>query len=114
MSQILPPGTRMKSKIPINHNAFLTGENGAVWATYDPRQAEILHNALLAQDIGNVISELEINGSHIYLLTISDESEISEAMDFIWRGEGGLRLKPDWTYGHDEPNASFEAWVNGY
>ena len=48
------------------------------------------------------------------LLNITNDSDIIDAIDFIWRSKTGLRLKPDWTYSEDEKNKSFEQWLSGH
>ena len=42
-----------------------------------------------------------------------DESDISEAINFVWKSDTGLRLKPDWSYPEGELNKSFEQWLSG-
>ena len=92
---------------------LVSGEYGIVWASWDLRQAEVLHNALLAQNITSAIGEVELDEGFLLLIIIDNQKHIAEALDFIWRKEAGLRLKPDWTYPAGEPNRSFEKWLNG-
>jgi hypothetical protein len=109
----LPAGIPVSINISLDESTLLSGEYGIVWATWDRRQAEILSNALLAQNITSVIGKIELEEGMLLLIKIGNDSDIGEAMDFIWRKESGLRLKPDWTYTDGEPNKSFEKWLNG-
>ena len=109
----LPPGTPIDIDISLNEHTLVSGEYGIVWATYDQRQAEVLSNALLAQNITSVIGKIELDEGNLLLLKIDNGKDTSDAIDFIWRKEGGLRLKPDWTYPEGETNKSFEKWLNG-
>jgi len=107
----LPPGTPVNIEISLDEQTLLSGEYGIVWATYDTRQAEVLSNALLAQSISSVIGKIELDKATLLLIRIVNEKDICEAMDFIWRKDSGLRLKPDWTHAEGESNRSFEQWV---
>lgn len=109
----LPPGTPVDIDISINEHTLVSGEHGIVWATWDLRQAEVLSNALLAQSITSDIRKVELEDQILLLIKIHHTSDIADAMDFIWRNEGGLRLKPDWSYADGESNKSFEKWLNG-
>lgn len=109
----VPPGTPFDIEISINEHTLLSGEYSIVWATYDQRQAEVIINALLAQDIASVTGKIELEKGDLLLIRIDNEIDIGEAMDFIWRKEDGLRLKPDWSYADGAPNKSFEKWLNG-
>ena len=109
----LPQGTPIDIDISIDEQTLISGEYGIVWATYDLRQAEVLQNALLAQKITAVMGKIELDQAVLLLIIIDNREDTIEAMDFIWRKEDGLRLKPDWTYPDGEPNRSFEKWVNG-
>lgn len=109
----LPRGTPLDIDVSLDENSLLSGEYGIVWATRDQRQAEVIYNALLAQNITTLIGKIELDQGCLLLLKIDNNRDIGEAMDFIWRKEGGLRLKPDWTYADGEPNKSFEKWLNG-
>lgn len=109
----LPPGTPLEFDISLDEDTLLSGKYGIVWATYNLHQAEVLSNALLAQNISSVIGIIELDESNLLLLKIVNPKDRNEAMDFIWRKEGGLRLKPDWSYAEGEPNKSFEKWING-
>jgi hypothetical protein len=109
----LPSGTPMDIGISLDEHTLLSGEYGIVWGTFDFRQAEVITNALLAQSISSVISKIELEQGVLLLIIIDYEKDIGEAMDFIWRKVGGLRLTPDWNYADGESNKSFEKWLNG-
>ena len=106
-------GTPVDIDISIDEQTLMSGEYGIVWATWDLRQAEVIFNALLAQNIASSIGRIELNDSTLLLTKINNKEDTGEAMDFIWRKETGLRLKPDWSYPVGEPNRSFEKWLNG-
>lgn len=118
LSDITPPqipaGTNIEFSISFDENIFISGLNGIVWATYDIRQAEIIQSALIAQQIGAEINEIELGSKKILLIKISNDKDKDEAIDFVWRSKNGLRLKPDWSYPQGEPNKSFEQWLNGH
>jgi hypothetical protein len=109
----LPPGTPLDIVVTLDEKVILSGSHGIVWGTYNQRQAEVLSNALLAQNITSVTVKIELEEGNLLLIRIDNEKDIGEAMDFIWRMKDGLRLKPDWTYPAGEPNESFEKWLNG-
>ena len=109
----LPPGTPLEIDIFLDEHTLLSGEYGIVWATYDLRQGEVIFNALLAQNIASVLGKIELDEGNLLLIIIDNKKDIGEAMDFIWRKEDGLRLKPDWSYPNGKPNKSFEDWLNG-
>lgn len=110
----LPFGTLIELNISFDENDFLSGKNGIVWATYDLRQAEIIQNTLLAQNIYSEIKNINLGNENVFLLKIASESDISDSIDFIWRNNSGLRLKPDWNYPKGEINKSFEQWLSGH
>ncbi|NCS88760.1 MAG: hypothetical protein AUK34_02305 [Ignavibacteria bacterium CG2_30_36_16] len=110
----LPLGTKIEIAIEFDTNDFLSGENRIVWATYEMRQAEIIGNSLFAQNISSEIEKTKIGSSEIYLIRLNKDDDINEAINFIWKSESGLRLKPDWSYPKLEKNKSFESWLNGY
>ncbi len=110
----LPSGTIIDLSLSFDENTFLSGINGIVWATHDQRQSEIIHNTLLAQQINSEINMIELGSQIIFLTKISNSKDINEAIDFIWKSNVGLRLKPDWTYSAGESNKSFELWLNGH
>lgn len=109
----LPSGTPLNIDVSLDVHSLLSGEYGIVWATWDARQADVLHNTLLAQNITAVIRRIEMEEGSLLLMVIENRKDIGEAQDFIWRKKTGLRLKPDWSYPVGEANQSFEKWVNG-
>ena len=109
----LPAGMPLDISISLDEQTLLSGEYGIVWATLDQRQAEVIFNALLAQNIASSIGNIELDDSTLLLTKVNNMEDTGEAIDFIWRKETGLRLKPDWSYPVGEPNRSFEKWLNG-
>ena len=107
----LPFGTGVRLRIEYNEIDFKSGSNGIVWATYNKDQAETIQGALEAHKIDLQILEKKLEGSLLFLIKISDREKTGEAIDFIWKGEDGLKLKPDWYYPIDKPNESFERWT---
>ena len=110
----LPFGTLVELNISFDENDFLSGNNGIVWATYDLRQAEIIQNTLLAQNIYSEIKKNFLGNEEMFLIKIASKSDITDSIDFIWRNNTGLRLKPDWIYPRGEINKSFEQWLSGH
>ncbi len=110
---IIPFGSKIKLNISIDESIFLEGTDGVVWATYDSRQAEIIQSALVAQQINSEIKNIRINEEELFMLKISSDSDVDDAIDFIWRNSSGLRLIPDWDYADGESNKSFEQWLSG-
>lgn len=115
----LPSGSVIDLSISFDENNFLSGTDGIVWATYDSRQAEIIQNTLLAQHINCEVKwigfepELKLELRSMFLIIITNEKDIKFVIDFIWKTDSGLRLKPDWSYPKGETNKSFEQWLNG-
>jgi hypothetical protein len=109
----IPAGTPLAIDISLDKHTILSGEYGIVWATWDQRQAEVIFNALLAQNIASSIGKIMLDESTLLLIKVIDKEDTGEAIDFIWRKGSGLRLKPDWSYPFGEPNKSFEKWLNG-
>jgi hypothetical protein len=109
----LPGGTGVELFISFDENIFLSGINGIVWATYDKRQAEIIHNTLLVQNFESEIIRIDLGKESILTIKIIHTKDINDVIDFIWKSHGGLRLKPDWTYPDKESNKSFEQWLSG-
>ncbi len=110
----LPSGSSIDLSISCDENNFLSGLNRIVWATYDLRQAEIIQSTLVAQHINCEIQTISIQNENMFLISITNENETMDAIDFIWKSNDGLRLKPDWSYPQGEPNKSFEQWLNGH
>lgn len=108
----LPSGTSITLEMTLDENEFLSGKNGIVWATYDSRQAEIIQSTLLAQHINCEINKLSLNNEILFLMIITNKIEVQNAIDFIWKNNAGLRLKPDWHYGRGEINKSLELWLS--
>jgi hypothetical protein len=109
----IPPMTEIEITIAFKENEMLNGHNGIVWATYDFRQADIIRSTLLAQQIESEIKSINFLSNQLNVIRIINDKDIPEAMDFIWRGSGGLCLTPDWSYVEGEPNKSFEQWLGG-
>ena len=109
----VPYGTKINLCIKYEEIDFLNGTSGIVWATYNYAQADTIKNALFIQNIFGEIKESKLVNTVLYNLHISNGKEISRAIDFIWRDDNGLRLKPDWHYRKDEINTSFTKWLNG-
>ena len=111
---LLPFGSKVELVISFDESDFLSGKDGIVWATYDSRQAEIIQNTLLAQNINCEIKKIEMDSKDMFLIEIANERDTKVAIDFIWEDNNGLRLKPDWSYPQGETNRSFEQWLNGH
>lgn len=110
----IPIGSSIEITIAFDENEFISGKSGIVWATYDLRQAEIIRNALLALQINTeIIKKIHSPDSEVYLMKATNENEIEDAVNFIWKSDSGLRLKPDWTYPDGTVNISFEQWLSG-
>ena len=109
----IPFGSKLELIITFNEKDFLSGTNGFVWATYYLRQAEIIKETLLAQNIGSEIKSDKLGNIMLYVIKILSKNEIEDAKNFIWKGNSGLRLKPDWNYKSGEINQSFEQWLSG-
>ena len=110
----IPFGSNVELSIEFDENNFLSGKDNIVWATYDLRQGEIIQNTLLAQNINSETIRISIGGIQLILIRITNQSDINDAMDFIWKTKNGLRLKPDWSYSEGEKNKSFELWLSGH
>ena len=110
----LPVGTSIEFLISFDEYEFLSGKDGIVWATYDPRQAEVVQNTLLAQNINCEIKRIQMDNRNMFLIKITNRRDTEMAIEFIWKGNNGLRLKPDWSYPQGETNKSFELWLSGH
>ena len=111
---LLPFGSKVELVISFDESDFLSGKDGIVWATYDSRQAEVIQNTLLAQNINCEIKKIKMESIYMFLIAITNERDTKLAIDFIWEDNNGLRLKPDWSYPQGETNRSFEQWLNGH
>jgi hypothetical protein len=109
----LPDNSNIELTITFDESDFLSGKNGIVWATYNLRQVEVIHSALLAQHLSSQVKNIGFGNEDMFLINITSDSDVNDAIDFIWRSDSGLRLKPDWTYPDNEANKSFEVWLNG-
>lgn len=109
----IPFGSSIEVSIAFDENDFLSGKDGIVWASYDQRQVEIIKNALLAQNVNAELKEKNLGKLKIFLLQIDNLNDLNDAVDFIWKSNKGLRLKPDWSYPQGETNKSFELWLSG-
>jgi hypothetical protein len=110
---LIPFGTKIEISLTYYDADFQNGSNGIVWATYSRLQIEIIMNALLAQNIFSGIKVSNLEDKTLYLILIENLAEIEKAIDFIWRDEAGLRLKPDWYYPTNKENTSFNKWLSG-
>lgn len=90
---------------------YLSGKDGIVWATYRQRQSQIIHNALLAQDIHSEISKNSVENNDLFLIKVTNKADVQNALNFIWKSNSGLRLIPDWHYPPGTSNTSFEHWL---
>ena len=107
----IPFGSGVEIIVKYEEVDYLSGLNGIVWATYNADQAETIKGALQAHKINSEIIEKKLEGSLLILIKLSDRNKTDEAIDFIWRREDGLNLKPDWYFPADNPNESFEKWT---
>ena len=110
----IPLGSNVELSVSFDENEFISGKNGIVWATYDLRQAEVIKEALLSLKVNAVIQNRPSTIQTVYLLKVTDENDIRESIDFIWKSKSGLRLQPDWNYPKGGKNKSFEQWLSGY
>jgi len=109
---LIPFGTKIEISLTYNDADFLKGSKGVVWATHNQLQVETIKNALLVQNILSEIRTTDLDGKCLYLIFIENLAEIEKAIDFIWREEGGLRLKLDWYYSVNKENKSFNKWLS--
>jgi hypothetical protein len=68
----------------------------------------------MAQNINCEIIHEVLTDVLIFFIKINSESDIKDAINFIWKTNSGLRLKPDWHYNRGEQNLSFELWLSGH
>ena len=85
----LPAGTSVELLISCDENIFLSGLNKIVWATYDLRQAEIIQSTLVAQHINCEVKTNPIKTGNMFLISITNENETMDAIDFIWKSKDG-------------------------
>ena len=110
----IPYGSEIEISIAFDENDFLSGNDGIIWASYDQRQVDIIKNALLAQNVNTELKVKTLGKLKIFLLQINNHKDLNDAVDFIWKSNKGLRLKPDWSYPQGESNKSFEQWLSGH
>jgi hypothetical protein len=109
----VPYGTEMEVTIVLDAPDFLHGSDGAIWATYDREQAEIVLGALQSQQIAAELREILLQDNRLYVLHVRDPAKAEAAMDFVWRDASGLQLQPDWCYPAGAANESFLRWTEG-
>ncbi len=107
----LPPSIKVVLTLSFRENELLLGNGGFVWATRSITQAEVIQSTLLAQHIHTEIKKIA-GEKQLFALRVLNESDIEDAIDFIWQSRDGLRLKPDWVYPEGEKNTSFEQWLD--
>jgi hypothetical protein len=107
----LPPSVKVELTLSFKENDLLLGRDGMVWATLDLQQAEVIQSSLLAQHINSEIKTIKLLKKKLFIIRIINQNDINEAIEFIWQGKSGLRLKPDWVYPEGEKNKSFEQWL---
>lgn len=107
------PSNSRESPVSFDDKNSLSGKDGLVWATFDARQAEIIQNALLAQNIHSEIKKYSVKDTRLILVFVTNQTDVNPAIDFIWRSKSGLQLSTDWSYPAGEINKSFEHWLSG-
>ena len=60
------------------------------------------------------MNRIEIDSDNLITIKILNTKDINPVIEFIWKSESGLRLKPDWVYPAGEINKSFELWLSGH
>jgi hypothetical protein len=110
----IPFGSGIELIISFDENDFLTGKDGVVWASYDSRQTDIIKNSLFAQNISASVQLRNLGKINMFFLVVNNQKDVNEAINFIWKSDTGLRLKPDWSYPQGESNKSFEQWLSGH
>jgi len=109
----IPFGTKVEITVAYDERDFLNGEDGIVWATYDPLQSETICGALRVQHITCDAEQLELGEWLLHLIKVPRKAEAQSAINFIWRDAAGMRLQPDWWYPANTENLSFKKWLNG-
>lgn len=107
----LLPSVKVELTLSFRENDLLLGNDGMVWATIDLQQAEVIQSSLLAQHINSEIRTIKFPEKKLYIIRILNQSDVNDAIEFIWQGKSGLRLKPDWVYPEGEKNTSFQQWL---
>jgi hypothetical protein len=92
---ILPFGSSIELTVSYDKNELISGKEGIVWATYEKRQAEIISNARLTLQISSEMLEVHSSIKKLLLIKVATGDEFNEAVDYIWKSDSGLRLKPD-------------------
>ena len=110
----IPFGSNVELAISFDENDFLSGKDGIIWASYDSRQIDIIKNSLFAQNIITNVKLINLGGRKMFLLQVHNQKDVNEAINFVWKSNTGLRLKPDWSYSDGETNKSFEQWLSGH
>ena len=108
----IPFGSFIEITLCFEEMDLISGKNGIIWATYDQRQAEIIRDTLITQNINVELGERSIGEYELFQLIVKNRSDIDTALNFIWRDREGLRLKPDWAYKNGQKNESFTKWIN--
>jgi len=108
----IPFGSSVEISISYDENDFLSGDKGIVWGSYDPKQIEIIKNALFAQNIITEVVTKFLENRKVLLLIVTNKNDVQDSINFIWKSKSGLCLKPDWTYPDGATNLSFEQWVS--
>lgn len=111
VAQHVLPGAAMKVTIVLEAPDYLHGIEGAVWATYDRYQAEVVQSALQSQKISCEVREAFLSGKRLFVVHVRDPAQAEAAMDFVWREPDGLMLQPDWSYPAGAMNESFLKWL---
>ena len=91
----IPYGTDVEVVVTYEEIDYLNGRNGIVWATHDRYQADAIHDALRVQDLLSSVDERPMGNKSLYLLRVENSRKADAAMDFIWRDDSGLILRPD-------------------
>ncbi len=110
----IPFGSSIEITFCFEEMDLINGKNGIVWATYDVRQAEIIRDTLISQNINVNLNTKTIGAYKLHLLIVTNISDIDAALNFVWRDRSGLRLKPDWHYKSGQENESFNRWINNF
>ncbi len=110
----IPFGSSIEITLCFEERDLINGKNGIIWATYDLRQAEIIRDTLISQNIAVNLRTDKIGNYDLHLLAVPNMTDIDAAINFVWRDRSGLRLKPDWHYKNGQENESFNRWINNF